>query len=587
MKTFTKTITVWMAMLLGSLAPAPAQDQGYNQIAPKTVPLAGPAGEVTPPPAPPVDVSDSRVVLKRLNALVFVPTPEAVDHGGTEAREPVVINKVDVPDEAGFRELTTPYVGQRLTHGQLNALITGIIVYYRQHDRPIIDVIVPVQKITNGVVQIVILEGKVGDVSVTGTKWFPPAEIRNNLSVQPGDEIRASKIQSDLDWVNQNPFHTSDLVYEPGSKLGQTNLVLQTKDRFPARVYAGYEDSGNAETGFDRYEAGLNWGDAFDLGLGQELNYQYTTSGDGQSLQAHSGSYIMPLPWHNTLTFFGTYAATKGTIPPLFDVSGRTYQISGRYTVPLADVTWPSVLTYKQSVGAGFDYKYNRNSLLFGGQAANGSTLYDVDQFVLTYDGAETDAHGQTTISDQLYLSPGDWGGDNNNTAFNAAHSRATSGYTYNTLVLERLTKLPADFSLLLRGTLQMSDSNLVPSEQLGFGGYDTVRGYDEREVNADEGFIFTTEVRSPSISFGNIYHWAGFNDELQILAFWDYGSAENHDPLPGEPDETPLSALGFGLRFSFNTYLTLRYDYGFQLLRTGFDNDHGSKSDIGLVLSY
>jgi len=47
------------------------------------------------------------------------------------------------------------------------------------------------------------------------------------------------------------------------------------------------------------------------------------------------------------------------------------------------------------------------------------------------------------------------------------------------------------------------------------------------------------------------------------------------------------LSSLGFGLRYSINTYLSLRYDLGFQLLHTGLDNDHDSRSDLGLVLSY
>ena len=464
MKNFTATLTILAAGLLAGFLSARAQDQGYNQIAPKPAPPVAPGGQVTTPPLPKAPVNDSRLVLKKLKALVFVPSPEAVDHGGREANEPIVLAKVNLPDETAFRKLVTPYVGKPFTRGQMNALITSIVVFYRQYDRPIVDVIVPVQKITNGVIQIVILEGKVGEVTVAGNRWFPSGEIRNGLQIQSGDSIRASRMQADLDWINQNPFHSSDLVYEPGRKLGDTNLILQTKDRFPARFYAGYEDSGNAATGFDRYLTGLNWGDAFGLGLGQQLDYQYTTSGNGEGLQAHSGSYMIPLPWHHNLTFFGSYADTKGSIPPLVDLTGTTYQVSGRYDIPLPILTWPSVLTYRETVGAGFDYKYNKNSLLFGGAPVPG-TLYDVDQFVLTYNGAETDVYGQTTVNEQLYLSPGNWGGNNNDAAFNAAHTGATSDYVYNTIVLERLTRLPADFTLVLRGTVQSSNGNLAPSE--------------------------------------------------------------------------------------------------------------------------
>jgi hemolysin activation/secretion protein len=243
-------------------------------------------------------------------------------------------------------------------------------------------------------------------------------------------------------------------------------------------------------------------------------------------------------------------------------------------------------MNYKSVFSAGFDYKYNNNSLEFGGFNAE-NTLYDIDQFVMGYTGTENDPYGQTTVNDQLYVSPGNWGGNNNDAAFAATHGGANSDYVYNTLILQRLTKLPENWTLLLRGTLQTSNANLMPSEQLGFGGYDSVRGYDEREVNTDDGYIFTTELRTPPVSLGDIFGATGFKDQLQLLGFWDYGAAENHAPLLGEPNEIALSSVGFGVRYSINTYLTVRYDYGFQLVHTGFDNDQGSRSDLGLVISY
>ncbi len=359
--------------------------------------------------------------------------------------------------------------------------------------------------------------------------------------------------------------------------------MLETRDRFPVRFYGGYEDSGNAATGFDRYEAGFNWGDAFHLG--QQLNYQYTTSGNADSLRAHAGSYVIPLPWRHTLTFFGTYIDTRAIVPPLAGITGRSYQISGRYGIPLPPLALGPV-AYKHIFSAGFDYKYNNNALEFGGLPAGG-TLYDIDQFVLSYNGTLTDPYGQITLDNEVYLSPGNWGGNNNDAAFNGSHTLATSNYIYDTLTLQSVSRLPGDWSLLLRGTLQFSDGNLVPSEQLGLGGYDTIRGYDEREVNADEGYLFSTEIRTPTLSLGELCGWKDFNDQLQFLGFWDYGAGYNHDLLPGEPDEIPLSAVGAGLRYTINTYVSIRFDYGDQLLSTGFDNRHGSRSDLGIVMSY
>jgi hemolysin activation/secretion protein len=576
-----------LLVLVGSwtLLAGMGHAQEFPRIAPKDV---MPPETTQPVPSVPVPEAqaDSQVLLERLKGLVFVAKPDQVVTAGVHDKG-VVIKDVPGPAPDAFDQLATKYIGRRLTRGDLNSLIREVILFYRDHDRPVVDVIVPEQDIATGTVQLIVLEGRIGQIEVTGNRWVRSSEISDPSSLRPGDLIRSSAVQDNLDWINQNPFHTTDVIYHPGQTTGTTDLELQTKDRFPARFYAGYEDSGNAATGFDRYEAGFNWGDAFNLGLGQQLNYQYTTSGDGDSLRAHAGSYIIPLPWHNTLTFFGSYAETKGQIPPLLGINGRSYQISGRYSVPLPTFRAQNLgLVYKETIAGGFDYKYNKNALEFGDLPAGG-TLYAVDQFVVSYNGAETDSYGQTTLDNELYISPGDWGGNNNDAAFNESHTGATSDYVYDTLTLERLTRLPGDWSLILRGTLQKSEANLAPSEQLEFGGYDSVRGYDEDEVNADEGYIFSTEVRTPTFGIGELFHCPQIRDQLQLLAFWDYGSASNHNLLPGEKTETSLSSIGGGVRYTINTYLSVRFDYGFQLLSTGLDNDHGSRTDLGVVLSY
>ena len=550
------------------------------------MPQMAPPKQVPPNGTPAVAADDKEVLLKNLKGVVFVSSPKDVVSGGTKASG-VVLRKVTVPAPSRFSTCIQPYLGHELTRGKLNAMITDIIVYYRNHDRPVVDVIVPQQEITNGVIQLVLLQARVGSVTVTGNRWFSSEELRSDLRVNKGDAISGRRMQSDLDWVNQNPFQSSDLVYQPGKSLGETDIVLKTQDRFPVRFYGGYDDNGNASTGFDRYNIGFNWGDAFELGLGQQLNYQYTTSGSS-SLQAQAGSYIIPLPWRHTLTFFGSYATTQGTVPPLINLNGTSYQASGRYGIPLPTLSkadWG--LNLKENFSFGFDYKYNNNSLLFTNVPA-GSTLVNVDQFVVGYDGALHDPYGETTLNETLYLSPGNMmGGNNTNAAFNASHTGATANYIYDTISAQRITKLPYDFSLLLRGVLQLSNSNLTPSEQMGFGGYDSVRGYDDREVNADEGFTFTTELRTPPVSLGEFFGCHQIHDQLQFLGFWDYGAANNYNLLPGEPSQIPLSAVGGGLRYTVNTYLSVRFDYGFQLLNTGFDNDHGGRGDVGVVISY
>ena len=67
----------------------------------------------------------------------------------------------------------------------------------------------------------------------------------------------------------------------------------------------------------------------------------------------------------------------------------------------------------------------------------------------------------------------------------------------------------------------------LLPTEQLGFGGYNSIRGYDLYALAADSGYFVNLELWSPSYSLFR-------NDELRFLAFYDYGDAYNHSVPPG-----------------------------------------------------
>ena len=111
----------------------------------------------------------------------------------------------------------------------------------------------------------------------------------------------------------------------------------------------------------------------------------------------------------------------------------------------------------------------------------------------------------------------------------------ARDNYVYGQLTLNRVTRLPLDFTWTVRGLLQESDANLLPSEQFGLGGYDTVRGYDEREVNGDNGFLLSTEVATPPVSLLKILGIQSVKDQLQFLGFVDYGGTSLHQVTPAD----------------------------------------------------
>ncbi|NJK93508.1 MAG: ShlB/FhaC/HecB family hemolysin secretion/activation protein [Blastochloris sp.] len=571
-----------------ALLPFGLWAQDFERVAPKPVPNTETEPSL-PAPEPRVEGSQEILVKKLVGILVLDSTdkvkrnPPAVQ--GLRAEGNDLLNKEE------FQQVTAKYLGQPLSIQAINALVKDLIVFYRDQDRPVVDVVVPEQDITSGVLQIVAVEGKVGEVRTEGNRWFSSTSLSRQVRVRPGEQIRSSRILEDVAWLNQNPFRESSVVFTPGSELGTTDLVLKTEDRFPVRFYAGYEDSGNDLTGDERFLAGFNWGDAFFVG--HQLNYQFTGSSDlfdagadFDNLRAHSFSYLAPLPWRHTLNVFGSLSSSESELTP-FSLSGSSAQAGLRYTVPLPRIT----KHYQHEIYGGFDWKQSDNTLEFGFVPATATTT-DVGQWVLGYRSTLTDPWGVWSLAPELVWSPGEYFGHQNDAAYQAVRANASSDYVYGKIKLSRVTRLPWDFSLSNEFNAQISSSNLLGSEQMSFGGYSSVRGYDERELsNTDEGWMVRNELRAPAISILQWFGVKGVKDQLQFLGFFDYGSAEAHTGNVTRQDglavgSETLASAGPGLRYSVNSWLTVRADYGFQLNDAGNDR-HDSRWHVGVIVSY
>jgi len=558
---------------------AAVQAQTYQQIAPKTPPPGPPPQLPSPPAQPPLPAGDDRALLPALRGLVFVASRDQVNPGGVDAEGLRVVG-LPLLDTAEFRALVTPYLGRPISLRALNLLTRDVVLYFRKHNRPIVDVLVPEQKIQSGTVQILVIESRLGAVRAEGNKWFTAQQITGAVRAQPGDVIDGGALIEDLTWLNQNPFRQVDLVFTRGAEPSTTDVILRTNDRRPWRVYTGYEDSGNDLTGNDRVLAGFNLGDLF--GREQLLNYQLTASPDFKKLVAQSGSYVIPLPkWRHTVTFFGSYATSEPDLPGgLFSLDGVTWQASARYRVPL-----PGGSTWGEAVSGGVDFKRSNNNLAFGGAQIFAQST-DIVQAVVVYDLNQSAGNGATDVELTLALSPGGLSAGNHTSDFLAARSFARADYAYAQLTLDHTVRLPADFSWIARGTAQVASTNLLGSEQLGFGGYESLRGYDERIVNGDNGVIVVDELRTPAFHLDEVRRRAGMADGLVGLVFVDCGVAGVHEPLPGESRSTTLASTGVGLRYGIGPDFSLRADYGWQLKRLAAETTH-SRIHVGVTVAY
>jgi hemolysin activation/secretion protein len=584
---------------IAALAPLAAHAQNYFEVSPQT--LAPRA--LMPPLAPPLPATRNgaaaqRVIVRAIRALVFVPGVGAVVKTGRNA-EGVEVDRLPLLDDDAFRARIAPFIGEPLTLARLNEITRAVILHYRDRDRPLVDVVVPEQDVDNGVVQLAVVEFKLGRVRVEGNEWFASDVLAQEVSLKPGDAIVGSRLMIDQTVLNANPIRQVDLLYERGAQAGSTDLVVKTTDRLPLSAHAGFDDGGPPTLGPDRYNVGFTWGNVF--GLDHQFSYQFTASSDILSgnpslpgrpdaprFEAHSFNYTLPLPWSDQLTIFGLYARAVPRLDNGLDQLGLTGQASLRYTIRL-----PPTARFIQELQLGYDFKTTNNNLSFGGTLVT-PTVSEIDQAVAQYTATLKDDYGSTTATGLLYAAPGGISGANNDAAFATQRQGAPDRYVYGQLTVERLTPLPelgpvpAGLIWSIKGTLQQTTAPLLASEELALGGVGSVRGYDPYAVIGDEGFLLSNELRLPAFSATGLVRDEPWLDRLQPFVFSDVGHVASLVAQAGEPSNATLASAGAGLNYTIGRYLAFYADFGWQLLRVPGGPQHaGGRGDVSLTLGF
>lgn len=577
METFTfKAGSLALAILTAGVLPLSAQTDpsigrnlpgGQPRVAPSD--FTGPGETQIPePPAMPIVKSIGTPGRVPLRSIIYSNNANSLKVPLKGVTAGVSLQGVDlIAENQKFQDrIAGEFIGQKLTAELVQAVSQATLDFYMKKSRPVVFIQPLVANYSNGTLEVLVVEATLEEKIGQGARWFSNPMLANTLRVKPGQYINRRKLLNDLTWINENPFLRSDVVFAPGMTPGTTKIILETKDRFPVRAYAGIENTGSEQSGEWRWLVGANWGNAFFLN--QQLNYQFSAAfASIYSQPVHAASWVVPLPWRHRLAIYGTYASSESDIggavgAPDLSYNGYSLQISPRYTIPIGNL-YGSAL---QEIVIGFDWK----SSDFGFNQAGDyvpTNQTDVVQFMAGYNGGLTDKFGRTTFGFEVFWSPGGIGSRNSDAAFEAVDPRLQANYLYALLRLGRTTQLPYNFSLITQASGQLASAPLISSEQLSIGGYGTVRGYDERVIFGDQGAVVNVELRTPSISIGRLAGWDWLTDELQFLGFWDFGLVSSKDPLPGDAASYYLSSLGVGLRYSLAPYVSVRCDVGFPLV--------------------
>jgi hemolysin activation/secretion protein len=108
------------------------------------------------------------------------------------------------------------------------------------------------------------------------------------------------------------------------------------------------------------------------------------------------------------------------------------------------------------------------------------------------------------------------------------------------------------------------------------------VRGYDERDFNADQAVIFNLEFHGPK--------WRCFykpKNAFYLLAFTDIAGGWNYSSTSNEESDDWLGSIGAGFRYHIERYLDARLDYGIRLHKDHAIGHQFGKLHAGLMASF
>ncbi|MGE0198320.1 MAG: ShlB/FhaC/HecB family hemolysin secretion/activation protein [Simkaniaceae bacterium] len=515
------------------------------------------------PRLPHTSPKEEKVLIPQAKALIIVGSKGEVQSTYTLGNiQGLHVKGVEIPGgvESLAKKLNPLYLNRTVTNKTLVEIQDTIRDQYLSHNRPFVIVQVPSQDVTSGILQIIVMESQLGKVEVQGNTWFSTKRLAGYLDVDPGQFINQQSVLNDLDFINRNPFRRVDVIYAPGEKPGTTDVILHVEDRMPYRLYAGAENTGVPTTNRQRYFAGFNWGNAF--GLDHIFAYQFTASYNIDRFQSHTAQYIAPLPWRHVLDVYGGVSWVEPKLDfPSMRSQGFSSQVSARYIIPFM-----LGIYLRQELVIGFDWKRTNNTIEFTDEFPSFGKNVNLTQFVLEYGNAYERNHYRIDFTGTLYYSPGKWISDQEDSNFSSLRPGAKNHWVYFLGSLSYLQRLPKSFSFYFLSQGQLSSQNLLPSEQFGLGGYDTVRGYDQREVSAENGILLSGELRSPALPVLHYFKAIKKVDAIQFLVFLDYGWARYKKTIPFESKSQYLLGVGPGLRYTLEPYLTARLDWGIKL---------------------
>jgi hemolysin activation/secretion protein len=476
---------------------------------------------------------------------------------------------------AKVEQVVKPFSGPNRAYGDIQKALEALEAQYRGAGFSTVQVYVPEQELTSGIVHITVTESVLGNIEITGNKYFDNGNILNGLRpLKIGEPPNLRDVSAAIQLVNDNQSKQVAVTLGVSPIEGQIDAKVAVEDSNPRRIFSTIDNTGTSATG--RWRTGIAWQENNLFNRDHVATLAYTTAPDhpgGVSINLYSLGYRIPLyAYGDSLDFI--YGKSSVNTPNSSPTLGAQLGIIGKGDV--AGLRWnhylPRVGENTSKIVFGIDYKHIDSSCTLNGAPIPDSapcTPYTTRPISATYMGSKVSIGQQIDYNIGLAVN---WPTGSNhqnqdingNNTENDRYSFLTPGNRHSSDYFTILRgggtyfkAFPSDWQVRLAATGQYSPDAVVSSEQLGLVGSTAVRGFDERAVSADSGVVANAEVYTPELA--DKLHTPG---NLRLLAFYDIGSGYNsHLGGGATPAVVNVASLGLGARYQAGKDFNVRAD--------------------------
>lgn len=441
-----------------------------------------------------------------------------------------------------------------ITLGTIETVADKITQFYRDRGFILATAYIPEQEIRDGVVTLTLLLGTLGEVAVQNNEMYDTDHITSVFDDALTLPITSAMVEENIYLINDFPGLNVLGLFEPGSQVGDTRLNLEVKQERRYFANIRYDNHGSNDTGEQRLYADVLLNNL--IGLADTLHIGVLNSFSPENTTYYQVRYAFNLFSPRWQLAFGAtqnqfvLAQNSADFLATLKLSGETQQtnVSISYKLKRSRVENYTFEFIRENVTSDLqlgsvpdpsgllDDEINNNKLLFS---------YDVLQ-----ESRQILHQGFVTVTSGEFVEGADLGQDDK-------FSILQSNYTL--LSFFQMPFFDARTRVIVRTSLQLTESALSSISQFSLGGPTRARGYPVDQFSADSAVFLGADwvLNFPSWLNFRISESRTVKDIMQPFLFFDAAYGIKKALQTGDEDsKAALYDIGMGLRiFYLNTF--------------------------------